>query len=629
MCPIVGTAERVKVPVGVLVPVRAPASYIGKHVQRVDPLWPRGPPAPAAWAVAFRSQRQPGEPVPRPQLLALAAVGALAACRAPATIGQPAATTVVGAVAPVVPGAISPAPDIPAGEDGPTAHATEPPLAIAYRLTIADPAAHLFAVRMDVDGVRGDALELQLPVWSPGRYARFDFARNVQELDIADADGHPLTVERRSGSRWRVHTTGVSHVIVRYRAFWNNLSGTFSVLDTAHANWNGASLFMYVVGHKPDPVTLHVDRPAGWHIINGDARTPDQTDYRFENYDRLIDTPTEVAPSFMVDSFTVDGRLYRTMVHHNGEPPAGARRQFVGDVEKIVRYENSVFGPPPLSMYTFLFNIGYDGGDGMEHLYSTEIIDSRPWSVTEPLLSGVATAAHEYFHVWNVKRVRPLLLGPFDYTRERYQPSLWVAEGWTQYYGEVALYRAGVLPADGFLATMARYVQSNLTAPGRREVSARMASFEAPFWDGAPRGAYETNGRNTFFSYYVKGAGLALYLDLLIRERSGNTRALDDAFRDLRRLSWDQPNASYYLQGRGYTEGDVERAVSEAAGTDLHAWFDTHVGGTEDVDYDAVLAGAGLALERSSPEWRIVPVAGATPAQLRVRAGWETGRVDR
>ena len=124
-------------------------------------------------------------------------------------------------------------------------------------------------------------------------------------------------------------------------------------------------------------------------------------------------------------------------------------------------------------------------------------------------------------------------------------------------------------------------------------------------------------------------AGVALYRDLLIRERSGNTRALDDAFRNLRRLSWEQPNASYYLQGRGYTEADVERAVSDAAGTDLHAWFERHVGGTDDMDYDAVLAGAGLRLERQGDEWRIVPMPDATPAQLRVRSGWETGRVDR
>ena len=150
-----------------------------------------------------------------------------------------------------------------------------------------------------------------------------------------------------------------------------------------------------------------------------------------------------------------------------------------------------------------------------------------------------------------------------------------------------------------------------------------MASFEAPFWDGAQPG-FAVN-RNSFFSYYTKGAGLALYLDLLIRARTGNARSLDDAFRNLRRLSWEQPNTSYYLQGRGYTEADVERAVSEAAGTDLHEWFTSHVGDTEDPDFDAVLAGAGLRLLRGADSWRIEELPNATPAQLAVRAGWVSG----
>jgi predicted metalloprotease with PDZ domain len=275
-------------------------------------------------------------------------------------------------------------------------------------------------------------------------------------------------------------------------------------------------------------------------------------------------------------------------------------------------------------MYTFVFNIGYPGGDGMEHLYSTQIINREPWRDEDTPLAGIGTAAHEYFHVWNVKRVRPIALGPFDYTREQYQPSLWVAEGWTQYYGEVALYRAGIVPRAGFYTMVARsIVEPNLTDPGRKEVSARMASFEAPFWDGGRPGF--AVDPNSFFSYYTKGAGLALYLDLLIRARTDNARSLDDAFRNLRRLSWEQPNASYYLQGRGYTEEDVERAVSEAAGTDLHDWFTRHVGGVEDPDFDTALRGAGLRLVRGGSEWSIEELPNATPAQLKVRTGWIAG----
>jgi predicted metalloprotease with PDZ domain len=501
---------------------------------------------------------------------------------------------------------------------------TAQPLRIAYRVAMPDPTSHLYDVALDVDGARGATLPLQLPVWSPGRYAKMDFARNVQEFRVTNGAGDTLRWDKSDGSRWVVQTGGARTVHVRYRVFANQLSGTFSVLDTAHANWNGATLFLYVEGHKPDPVTLDVVPPSGWQIVNGDTRTANQTHFRFENYDRLIDTPTEVAPAVLLDSFVVDGRRYRTMVHHNGNAPTAARQRFVRDVEKIVRYENSVFGPPPLEQYTFLFHVGYRGGDGMEHLFSTQIINANTWDDSLAILPGITTAAHEYFHVWNVKRVRPAALGPFDYTRELYQPSLWVAEGWTQYYGLSALGRAGIVDRQAFYATMAGLIRINLTAPGRKEVSARMASFYAPFWDGAAQ-PQANNGSQTFFTYYTKGAGLALYLDLYVRAKTGNRHSLDDVFGALRRRSWNAPTASYYLQGRGYTERDVELAASEIVGEDLHPWFERHVGGTEDVDYDTLLARAGLRLVRGDV-WTVEEIPDVTPAQRAVREGWVTGR---
>lgn len=497
--------------------------------------------------------------------------------------------------------------------------------AIAYQIAMPRPASHLFKLQIDVGRLVGDTLILQMPVWSPGRYAPMFFAKNVQDFSVATPSGQAVKWDRTNGSRWRVYVKGLTGVRVRYRAYADApMSGTFSVLDTIHATWNGPSLFMYVEHHKPDPVSLHVVPPPGWHIINGDAVTSDQVDYRFENYDRLVDTPTEVAPAFMVDSFTANGVLYRTMVHHNGPTTAAERARFVGDVKKVVTYENSVFGPPPIKMYTFLFHIGLPGGDGMEHLFSTQIADRNPWVDTATVLAGISTAAHEYFHVWNVKRVRPLLLGPFDYTSERYEPSLWVAEGWTQYYGMMALHRAGITDQAQMLAAAASLVQANLTAPGRKETSPRMASFEAPFWDQAGE-AQPVNRNDIFFSYYTQGAGRALYLDLLIRERSQDTRSLGDAFANLRQRTWFQPNASYYLQGRGYTEDDVEAAVNKAAGTDLHGWFVRCVGGTDDVDFDTVLAGAGLRINRDGQRWTIELVPDPTPEQLRVRQGWLAG----
>jgi predicted metalloprotease with PDZ domain len=503
---------------------------------------------------------------------------------------------------------------------------------IEYAIGMPDVTSHLYAVTLFASGLTGRPVDLQLPVWSPGRYARMDFAKNVQEFSTTGSDGKPLPWYKINGSRWRVSPGASRSMRVTYRVFANApMSGTFSVLDSAHANWNGASLFMYVDGHKQDPVSLAVEAPENWTIMNGDVMRPGQRLFPFPNYDRLIDTPTEVAPagSIALDSFVVDNRVYRVMVHHTGGVPAGTRERFVRDLERIVRYENSVFGAPPLERYTFLFNIGYPGGDGMEHLYSTQIQSPRVWTDTAKVLPGIRSAAHEYFHVWNVKRVRPAALGPFDYTREPYQPSLWVAEGWTQYYGQVTLHRVGIEDTAAFYAGMAALVQENVTAPGRKEVSARMASFHAPFWDGAPQ-AQPTNAAHTFFTYYSKGAGIAAYLDLFIRHRSNNAKSLDEAFNNLKQRVWDAPRASYYLQGRGYTEGDVERAVTDAAGTNMHDWFERHVGGTEDMDYDEVLGWAGLKLVRTeSGPWRIEAIPDATPEQLRVRLGWVTGRVDR
>ena len=510
---------------------------------------------------------------------------------------------------------------------GSEAEGAAAPYTIAYTIAMPDPASHLYHVTIDVADMRGAPLELHLPVWSPGRYARMDFARNVQDFSATGPDGAPLRWEKVAGSRWRVAPS--TRARVRYRVFANDLSGTFSVLDTLHANWNGAGVFMYVVGHKPDPVTLRVEAPAGWQLMNGEARDVTQRDFRFANYDILVDTPTEIAPRLDVDSFRVDGIVYRVVTHHNGDQQ-GQRARFVRDHQRIVTYQNRVFGPPPIPMYTVLHNVGFPGGDGMEHLNSTQVIDRRRWTADSvPVLPGIGTASHEYFHVWNVKRMRPAALGPFDYTQSIHQPSLWVAEGWTNYYGTIALHRAGILDRAGIYDETAELIRVNLEHPGRKERSARQASFDAPFFDGGAA-PMRTNAASTFFTYYVKGEGLALALDLMIRARTAGARSLDDVARLLRDRTWHAPTTTYYLQGRGYTEEDVERAASEVAGTDLRDWFARHVGGTEDVDYRALLAPYRLTYtasgEGTTRRYHLTEVPNATPAQLRLREGWLTGR---
>jgi predicted metalloprotease with PDZ domain len=488
-----------------------------------------------------------------------------------------------------------------------------------------DPATHYFEVELRITGIRTDSLDVQLPVWSPGRYARMDFARNLQRFSAADSAGKPIVVQELNGSRWRMRTHGRGDARITYRVFANTLDGTFSVLDTAHANWNGASLFVYVDGHKRDPVHLSIAAPAGWKVMNGAAANFEQREFDFPNYDQLIDTPTEVAPAISLDSFSVDGRLYRVMLHHKGALDSALRMRFVHGVERIVKQENAVLAPPPLAMYTFIGNAGYEGDDGMEHLYSTQIITPHTLSDTVAVDDFLGYAAHEYFHVWNVKRIRPALLGPFDYTSERYEPSLWVAEGWTQYYGILTLERAGITTPQQLYSTLGEDVTYDLTRPARVWMSAREASMHAPFFDGAAQ-PMAVDKPSEFISYYTKGEGLALLLDIEIRTRTNDSRSLNDALRALKKRSWDAPRASYYLQGRGYTEEDVEKAVSEAAGTDLHDWFARYVGGTEELPFAESLAKIGLTLTMSGDstqrKYTVAPAHDATNEQLARRARW-------
>jgi predicted metalloprotease with PDZ domain len=240
----------------------------------------------------------------------------------------------------------------------------------------------------------------------------------------------------------------------------------------------------------------------------------------------------------------------------------------------------------------------------------------------------VSSASHEYFHVWNVKRIRPFVLGPFDYENAQFQPSLWVAEGWTNYYGDIGLLRAGLESRAAFYTDLGNQILGYNKTPARKWVSARMASISAPYWDGAPA-PMPVETWESFISYYSQGEALALLLDIEIRSRTGGRRSLDDALRNLKRATWDAPSTSYYLQGRGYTEMDVERAVSEAAGVDLHAWFDRFVGGTDELPFAASLAVVGMRVttkgEGADMTYVVDEDPAATPAQVALRDQWLAG----
>jgi predicted metalloprotease with PDZ domain len=479
----------------------------------------------------------------------------------------------------------------------------EAPLQLEYDLRIARPSTHLVEVEIDARGVRAPALDFVLPAWSPGRYAIYDFAKNVQEFEATGADGRAISWFQPDKQTWRVEASAAGEEIkVRYRIFGNDLNGSFSQIDSTHANLNGASIYMYVDGHKPDPIHLRVEAPEGWKVISGFSLSTDQSVFDAPNYDRLIDTPMEITPAISTDQFNDHGKTFRVAVHSydGGEterPPLLI--ELVQGLKKIVAVDLATMPPPDFEHYTFILHFAPDvsQGDGMEHLNSTQIIVGQPLS-DAGVREALGNAAHEFFHLWNVKRLRPAALGPFDYTRENYTQSLWFAEGITSYYAYLAEVRSGLWTQSDLLWQLGSEIAQLETDSGRQLISAESSSFHAWFYDRAPQ-MQETNFANTTISYYNKGELLGLLLDLEIRARTEGRKSLDDVMRSMYARFYEAPAATYYLPGHGYEERDILLAVNEVAGSDFGDFFRRYVEGLDPLPYKAVLTKAGLILKSS------------------------------
>ncbi|HKO63547.1 MAG TPA: PDZ domain-containing protein [Pyrinomonadaceae bacterium] len=481
---------------------------------------------------------------------------------------------------------------------------------ITYRLSMTRPVSHLFEVAIEVELSDGapSSLDFQMPKWSPGRYAVFDFAKNVQEFQAlggicprsAQCKMSVIPSDKIDEQTWRVSTGNTRNLTVRYKVFGNDLSGTFSQLDPRHANYNGHSLFMYIVGHKADPVKLEIDPPTGWRIVNGRSERMDQRAWQFPNWDEFVDTPTEIAPDWTVDEFQVDGKRYRVVVHSFGDE-GGKRPALVRDIEKIVRAQVAMWGPPDFDTYTFLIHFAADdhSGDGMEHLNSTQIIEPGALGESGVYASALGTVSHEFFHVWNVKRLRPIEFGPWDFTRPANTRSLWIAEGLTNYYGHMMMHRAGIWDTTQFLNRQSQTITGIENAPGTALTSAEASSLSAPFIDDAPH-AQQTNLHNTAISYYPKGELVGMVLDLIIRGKTNGKASLDEVMRRMyQQFYLNSPNATYYLRGRGYTPQEFQRVTSEVAGFDLSDFFARYVRETETLPYDEAFAYVGLRVVRS------------------------------
>lgn len=461
---------------------------------------------------------------------------------------------------------------------------------ISFTVAMPRPYTHLFEIEMRMKipanlQVTNES-DLVMPVWTPGSYLIREFERDVQDF-AADVDGHALEWTKTDKNTWRVKTNGTRQWRVTYRVYANELTVRTSELNSDHAFWNNATLLMYPVGYLNAPSTLRIVSPSGWKIATGLPPVAGQPNtFRAENFDVLYDSPVE-ASNFKELDFQVRGVAHRIIIDGEGNYDPERLR---AEVQKIVEAETTMFGGIPYHDYTFILHLRSNTGGGLEHLNSTALGFKRfGFATNDGYRKFHALVAHEFFHLWNVKRIRPDALGPFDYTKENYTRLLWVAEGITEYYGQLMVRRAGLISDQAYLNHLAQQIQDFQETPGRQVMSAEEASFDA--WIKLYRP--DENSVNSQISYYDKGELLGLLLDLIIRERTNNAKSLDDVMRYL--------FTEFFQKGRNYTPADFQKACELMAGASLEDFFARYVRGHEDLApvYNRMLNGAGLQLEQA------------------------------
>jgi predicted metalloprotease with PDZ domain len=473
---------------------------------------------------------------------------------------------------------------------------------VDYTVSLAEPEKHLFRVTLNVQqDVRG--LDVQMPAWN-ALYQIRDFAARVQNLRAEGEDGATLPVRKLDKLTWRIEGRG--KLRVQYEVFWDD-AGPFSAqLNAEHAFINFAMVLVTLPGRRQEAVRLRlVDVPQGWKVAVALPAGEGPWAWQAKNYDALVDAPLE-AGAFEEHRFEANNAKVRVVIHG----PAAPRENLLEMLRRVVAYQTTLMREVPFEEFIFIYHFGAGGG-GMEHPNSTAI------SVGGGSPDGVS--AHEFFHLWNVKRIRPQSLEPVDYTRENWTRALWFAEGVTSTYGNYTLVRTGLWTTQQFYADLAGEIRTLQNRQARLWKSVEEASLDA-WHEKYP--LYNRGERS--ISYYNKGQLVGHLLDILIRDATENRKSLDDVLREL--------NEQYAHKGKFYGESDAIRAAAEkVAGRSFEEFFARYVAGTAELPYAQVLARAGLVLTVSSGNpagYEISEDPGATPLARRIREGLLKGTND-
>lgn len=458
---------------------------------------------------------------------------------------------------------------------------------IHYSLSMEQAPTHYFDVVVKVSNLDAKTkslgyLDLKMAVWTPGSYLVREYAKNVESLN-ASSGSTTLKSDKINKNTWRVwFSNSTNEFSVKYKVYAYELSVRTSFLDDSHGYLNPASIFLYVNELKNFPSTLTITPYKGWNTISTALKALGNNTFEAENLDVLIDSPIEIGTQKVL-SFDLNGIPHKIAMY--GEAQFDEAK-VTADFKKVCEAALSVVDEHPCKDYTFLIHNLSAGGGGLEHLNSTTCQTSRTVYADAKRYQGfLSLIAHEYFHLWNVKRIRPKALGPFDYENENYTHLLWFSEGCTSFYQSYILRRANLMTPEDYLNTYAAEINTIENQPGNKVQSVAESSWDAWIKYYRPN----ENSRNSTVSYYDKGAVLGGVLNLMILQSTNGAKNLDDVMKSLY-------EEYYKKQGRGFTDEEFQKTVEKVAGKNLNDFFQKYIFGTETIPYNTYLSAVGMRL---------------------------------
>lgn len=457
-------------------------------------------------------------------------------------------------------------------------------LQIDYTVQLSNPETKQFHITTEIKNIKQARLDLSLPTWTPGWYVVENYGKNLLRFKITDANGKTLPHTMSRKQTWNIDTKNVKEIRVEYDYYADVLALNQAKIAKDFAFFTGIELFLQPEGHRNAPSKVHFQIPNSWKLVSALKETSDPMIFTADNYDVLVDAPTEMG-NFDAVKFDIDGKPHTFVAYPAGSFNAEKTKAFTEMLGKVALAEKRIFGELPYQKYTYFYFFAppeSNASGALEHLNSF-VAFAPSGDVAKPE-NIIGTAAHEFFHLWNVKRIRPVEMFPYDYSSENETPLLWFSEGFTNYYGTVATYRAGITSKEAFLQRRGGVISNIEGDEVRKYVSPADASVST--WLG-----YDSPVAFGI-SYYTLGENLGALLDLSIRNDTMGEKSLDDVFRVLYK--------DFYKKDRGFSTEDLIKTVNDLTKKDYRTFFNRYVFGTDVPNYDEIYGYAGYKIEKKT-----------------------------